>query len=378
MGQKNRKGTVSVSNVSGRIRLRWRYQGIRYSLSVGTYTKANIALIKKTILKIELDMLSGEFDYSLAKYSGRKVKPQEQRLSSIVEYFEAWVLNYKQMDCNKNSDYYNTRNMLKRWGELATSDLLEKLNKESFGAKTYNERLSILNGFSEWMQKQGLWKSSPFVGVSKRKIKKSEKPERMPFSVEEMRLILQAIKDDSYCPKSSRYRHSFYYPFVYFLFKTGVRNAEAVGLRVSSLDFNKSTICIKEALARTVKGAHSSARVRKDTKNGKVRILPFTDDLKEVLKPLIVGKSEDDLVFQSYSGLPIDDKMFQRRVFSVILKALNLPHRVLYACRHTFGSRCIELGITPVMTAFLMGNNPETALRNYTHQISIPNNLPDL
>ena len=59
-----------------------------------------------------------------------------------------------------------------------------------------------------------------------------------------------------------------------------------------------------------------------------------------------------------------------------ILKDLEIEERVLYACRHTFGSRCIDSGITPIMTAFLMGNNPETALKNYTHQINLPKDLP--
>jgi integrase len=157
-----------------------------------------------------------------------------------------------------------------------------------------------------------------------------------------------------------------------------VRNAEAVGLRVGSLDFTKNIIVIKESLARTVNGTHAEARVRKATKNGKIRMLPLTEDLREVLLPMVAGKGSDDLVFQSFTGQCIDDRMFQRRVFSLVLKGLNIPHRVLYACRHTFGSRCIDAGITPVMTAFLMGNNPETALRNYTHQISIPKDLPKI
>jgi integrase len=135
---------------------------------------------------------------------------------------------------------------------------------------------------------------------------------------------------------------------------------------------------IKESLARSVKGTHAAARVRKETKNGKVRKLPFTNDLKDLLPPLIVSKKQDDLVFQSYSGGAIDDRMFQRRVFSVVLQKLKIPHRVLYACRHTFGSRCIESGINPVMTSFLMGNNPETALRNYIHQINLPRELPGI
>jgi len=62
--------------------------------------------------------------------------------------------------------------------------------------------------------------------------------------------------------------------------------------------------------------------------------------------------------------------------FKKVLLSLGIDERVLYACRHTFGSRCIDEGVSPVMTAFLMGNNPETTLRNYTHQLNIPDNLP--
>ena len=91
---------------------------------------------------------------------------------------------------------------------------------------------------------------------------------------------------------------------------------------------------------------------------------------------MIQGKNLDDLVFKSINGLPIDDNNLQKRVFKPILKELGIEERVLYACRHTFASRCIQSGISPVNTAFLMGNNPETTLRNYTHQIDTPNNLP--
>jgi integrase len=228
------------------------------------------------------------------------------------------------------------------------------------------------------MVRQGMWTINPFDDVSRKKVNKTEKPDRVPFTDEEIRLILEAVRENRFCHVSSRYKHSHYYSFLYFIFKTGVRNAEAVGLRVGSLDFTKNVITIKESLARTVKGTHAEARVRKATKNGKVRILPMTADLKELFTPLVIRKGLDDLVFLSYSGRAIDDRMFQRRVFCKVLKGLNISHRVLYACRHTFGSRCIDAGITPVMTAFLMGNNPETALRNYTHQLNIPKKLPEI
>jgi len=47
-------------------------------------------------------------------------------------------------------------------------------------------------------------------------------------------------------------------------------------LRIGSIDLNNKTIIIKEVLARTVNGTHSGARIRKETKNGKVRMLPLT------------------------------------------------------------------------------------------------------
>ena len=380
MGIKNQKGAVSIENFKNRIRLRWRYQGKRYSLSLGAYGKINLKAAKKVVLQIELDMANGQFDHSLVKYSGKMIIVYEESVfpTTIVAYFERWVKEYKQLDCNVNSDYYQLRNTLKKWGEISPAELLSRLNNEKFSPKTFNERLSVLKSFSDWMVRQKKWVLNPLDGVSRRKVKKGKMPNRAPFNEHEIRQILDAIKNDSFCPQNSRYKHSFYYPFLYFMFKAGVRNAEAVGLRVGSLDFTNKIIIIREALARSVKGTHAAARVRKETKNGKVRAIPMTEDLEELLLTQIKGKNFDDLVFQSFSGGAIDDRMFQRRVFSVVLKGLNIPHRVLYACRHTFGSRCIEAGISPVLTAFLMGNNPETALRNYTHQINLPKDLPKI
>ncbi len=380
MGIKNQKGTVTIENFRNRIRLRWRYLGKRYSLSLLSYNKVNLGAAKRVALQIELDIAKDQFDPTLLRYSGKEVivvnKPVSTR--SIVQHFEIWVKEYKQMDCDKNIDYYNLRNTLRKWGGVDLNELLSRLNTEKYSPKTYNERLAILKGFSNWMVNQGNWSINPFEDVSKRKVKKTLKPDRTPFTEEEITKILNAVKNNLFCPPSSRYKHAHYYPFLYFIFKTGVRNAEAVGLRVKSIDLTNNFIHIREALARTVNGTHSSARIRKETKNGKERILPLSKDLIEVLSPLLHSKSGDELVFQSYKGLPIDDKMFQRRIFKVVLQKLGIQSRVLYACRHTFGSRCIESGINPVMTSFLMGNNAETALRNYTHQLSLPKDLPKI
>jgi integrase len=376
MGHRNSKGTVSIINYKGRVRLRWRYLSKRYSINLFAYTKENTLHARITALEIEQDIVLGRFDQTLVKYGVKQNEKEEPK--TIVAYFEEWVTNYKQMDCDKHTNYNSTRNMMRKWGKIEECNIQKKLSLETNAAVTYNRRLTILKSFAKWLVKKGIWISNPLEDINPKKVKKEKLPKRAPFNVEEIHLILEAIKNDTYTPKCSSYKHSYYYPFIYFLFKTGVRNAEAIGLRVSSVDLEKKQILIKEVLARTLKSGSTENRVRKETKNGKERTLPLTQDLQEVLEKVIVGKKQDDLVFHSPTGKSIDDHNFQNRVFKKVLNELGISDRVLYACRHTFGSRCIDEGITPVMTAFLMGNNPETALRNYTHQLNIPKELPKI
>ena len=377
MGQKNSKGTVTIINADGRIRLRWRFKAIRHSISLGEYTKSNLFQARIIALKIEQDILLNNFDKTLNSYSENKSN-KSQVHKSIVELFEEWVKDYKQMDCEIHTNYNSTRNMLRKWGKITEENITNKLNKEKVCNTTYNRRLRILKNFSLWLINRKIWTNIYLDEVNPKKVKKTTEPKRSPFTNIEIGSILKAFKDNTFTPNKSAYKHSHYYPFIYFLFKTGVRNAEAIGLRVSSINLETNQIQINEAFARSLKGSSSNKRIRKETKNGKERILPLTPDLREVLWTIIQNKNNDDLVFQSPKGKSIDDHNFQTRVLKKVQQGLGIQIRVLYACRHTFGSRCIDSGISPVMTAFLMGNSPEVALKNYTHQLQIPKFLPEI
>jgi len=282
------------------------------------------------------------------------------------------------MDCEIHTNYNATRNMLRKWNQVSQNNIVKKFNAETFCSSTYNRRLTILKSFVNWLIIQKTWDFNPFLSVNNKRNKIIKSPSRTPFSEQEIHKILDAFKQNTACSSYSNCKHSNYYPFIYFIFKTGCRPSEAVGLRVSSVNLENQTITIKEVLARTIKHTSALQRIRKETKNGKIRTLPLTKDLSAVLTPVLINKQPDDLVFLSPKGKAIDDKNFQARVFGQVLNKLAIPHRVLYACRHTFGSRCIDGGLSPVMTAFLMGNSPEVALKNYTHQIQIPKTLPEI
>ena len=377
MGQKNSKGVVSIINAEGRIRLRWRYKANRHSLSLGAYTKSNLIQARIIALKIEQDILINNFDKTLFKYTG-KVVLNPTISKSFVNLFEEWVKEYKQMDCEIHTNYNATRNMLRKWNQVSQNNIVKKFNAETFCSSTYNRRLTILKSFVNWLIIQKIWDFNPLLSVNNKRNKTIKNPNRTPFTEDEIRRIIDAFNQNTACSSHSNFKHSHYYPFIYFIFKTGCRPSEAVGLRVNSVNLENQTITIKEVLARTIKHTSALQRIRKETKNGKIRILPLTEDLTALLTPVLINKQPDDLVFLSPKGKAIDDKNFQARIFRKVLNKLEIPPRVLYACRHTFGSRCIDSGLSPVMTAFLMGNSPEVALKNYTHQMQIPKTLPEI
>ena len=51
LGHKSPMGAVLISNCKERTRLRWRYQGKRYSLIIAAYTKVNLGARRHKYLK---------------------------------------------------------------------------------------------------------------------------------------------------------------------------------------------------------------------------------------------------------------------------------------------------------------------------------------
>ena len=101
----------------------------------------------------------------------------------------------------------------------------------------------ILKNFSKWLTNRKIWTNSYLDEVTPKKVRKSTEPKRSPFTNEGISSVLRAFKNDTFTPNKSAFKHSHYYPFIYFLFKTGVRNAEAIGLRVSSINLETNQIC---------------------------------------------------------------------------------------------------------------------------------------
>jgi integrase len=381
------KGDVSISSCRGWIRLRWRYAGERYSLNLPhRYLPENMHYAAITAAEIKLDIAKGCFDPTLEKYNpipSRASPPKPQTappilpgqrsdnntipLIDLVKHFNDWGTNVRNINIDNTTYYLAARRFLKKCKGIPWDQMPLKLNQEKWSVSTYNERLSLLKSFFSWLIDAEIIPKNPLKGVCRKKNKRKRKnPKRMPLEENEIIQLLEAVKHDTYCPPASNFKHSFYYPFLVFVFYTGVRNAEAIGLRIKHVDLSNKRVEISEAYARTIKGSNHSARIQKGTKTENSRLLPLMDELVELLSVQVQNKKPNDFVFSSPKGKSIDDRMLQRRVLKPVLKKLGLEDRDLYAARHSFGTRAVQQGMALTDVAYLMGHTTvETAMRNY-------------
>jgi integrase len=117
--------------------------------------------------------------------------------------------------------------------------------------------------------------------------------------------------------------------------------------------------------------------VRKETKTGTIRHLSMTPRLREMLIARCQEQDPEALIFPSYTGKPIDDRMFRRRQWKPILKGLGIEYRRPYITRHTLASTAIEQGIPLTSVAYLLGHTDTTmVMQTYGHIVHRPS-LPN-
>lgn len=400
MGQKLKtpKGEISITNFEGRIRLRWRHAGERFSLNLPyAYLPENLNHASVKATEIKLDILKGHFDVTLAKYkptpkscdspSGEEESKSTINeiklpvfLNNLVEKFNDWGNNFRNVDVDNSIDYLYTRKLLEKWINVPIDQLVHKLNGENWAATTYNRRLTYLSNFFSWLTGLGIIERNHLQDVCKRKDKgKKKNPRRIPLDEQEITTFLNAIKSNEFCAACSSVKHSYYHPFLSFIFYTGVRNAEAIGLKVKHVDLTNKHVEISEAFARTVKGSNHAARIQKGTKMENVRYLPLNEQLTAILCKQIEGKQSNDFVFPSPKGLCINDTTLEKRILKPVLKKLGFGDKDLYSARHSFGTRAIQQGMPLTDVAYLMGHSTiETASRNYVHITRVAKALPTI
>jgi len=265
------KGSVVIQSYRGRLRMRLPRSVSREFFNIDQKyialelddTPENWAMAEKYRTMAEWDIKYDEFDPSCTKYkphqisSSRSTDPIANKIEAnhrkamrrlaadeallapykakpLLPLWDEWVSTLDLSARTANVHYAYIRRMIEKAGESATTYNHDWFIKyvdpkgNSLSARTWNDRLTYLRAFGEWLRSKGYVQQLIY---SELKNKKGEKKEIEPFTLEEMNRILSAFRNNEFCSRYSPVKHSHYADFVYFLFATGCRTSEAIGLQ---------------------------------------------------------------------------------------------------------------------------------------------------
>ncbi len=359
---------VKVESFKGRLRLRWSHEGQRYSLALGlpnSEVNRTVAVGKATT--IHLDLISGNFDQTLAKY-----RPIKQVASGItaLELAKRFT-DYKADRLSPTSiskfkalhkpvaDFFGAKAAQSVDEDLA--DRFRMTLAKNLKPSTVKERLVGLNECWDWGVRRGHVIQNPWRQPLKQiKLSPSQKP--VPFTQHEMQSILDGFR---------RHRHYKHYAdYVECLMSTGARLGEARGLLWKHLTPDCSAIWIGESVAR--------GGIRKSTKTNRARQFKLPERVQQLLLARrTINYAGDALVFPAPRGGIINDGNFQKRAWRKVLNKEGVDYRYPYTCRHSFISHALEIK-KPMDVAEMVGHDPQVLLSRYASAIPGSLEAPDI
>jgi len=247
---------------------------------------------------------------------------------------------------------------------IAVRRMALSLKDQGLQPKTIHNVLGALSSLFSLAQEDGVvTTSNPALKPSKL-VQKPKTSERvMVFTHDEEVLVLETAQRD--------FPH--YYPFILLLFRTGMREGEAVALMPADLDLNRRTV----EIVRNYTAGH----LEDTPKSGKARTVDLSQDLVEELKDyLVVREAEAALagqalprwLFTTPDGHIIRSNNFRDRIWKSLLKKAGLGYRWVHATRHTYASRLIMAGANLVYVQKQLGHSSiQITVDLYTHWVDL-------
>ncbi|MGI0488163.1 tyrosine-type recombinase/integrase [Pantanalinema rosaneae CENA516] len=207
--------------------------------------------------------------------------------------------------------------------------------------------LTQLNSACEWAVKHKLIDSNPYQGMAKEMPKYRYQLEPRPdaFTEEERDRIIEAFKNHRGNWNGRGYTgisYAHYSSFVEFLFLTGCRPSEAIGLQWKHITDDNGFIQFEGSV--TTSGNGTPVRVS-GSKNNQKRRFPCSERLRQLLRSIRSERlNPEALVFPSPKGKFIIYNNFCNNAWNRIVDPIK-PDTTPYACRDTFITTQILKGV---------------------------------
>jgi integrase len=188
---------------------------------------------------------------------------------------------------------------------------------------------------------------NPALKIKRLKVKRVD---IQPFSMEEVRLIVDTVRPD-------------YRDYLTVRFFTGMRSAEAHGLKWKHVDFERRELLIRETYA--------NGRTEYTKTDGSQREIAMSMPVQQALRNLLPRVVDPEgYVFHTKNGGPIDNPNFNDRVWNPLLRHLGLKRRRPYQMRHTCATLWLAAGENPQWIARQLGHTTtEMLFRTYSRYV---------
>jgi integrase len=363
-----------------------------------TVCKENKGKVEQIALLIHYDILSNNFDtllvkYGLGKQPNLEIVTSETKPVSLLELYDSYC------ESRKGSVEETTLELeFKGKFRRAIVEAIDAVGEDALAIrkylvehrqpKTVKECLRHLSKAYQLGVKHKKIIENPFDGMAEEiEISKGKKKiqcnfddeegddDTRAFTVEEMNAIIEAFES------SGHRRHLA--PIIKFLFWTGCRTGEAVGLKWRDIKWDRELITIRRTYSQRLK-------LFKPTKKNIVRYFPIPKDslLWNLLKSM-PERSKDDIVFPSKTGKIMDANKLGETwrgkeseripgVIPTLIKEGKVKEYLrLYATRHTFISHQVNICKVPITTvAQWVGNSALVSNNSYldTDKYKVPGN----
>lgn len=145
---------------------------------------------------------------------------------------------------------------------------------------------------------------------------------------------------------------------------TGMRRGELLAVTWGDIDWRRSRLHVRRSI-----GLHGQAKQPKTRRS--VRAIALTPTLVSELRRhrLASGFSgEDDLLFPSSRGTPLDGRNMVREIFDPAVRRAGLPRMRFHDCRHSFASLLIAQGAHPKYISEQLGHaSAQITMDRYAH-----------
>jgi len=372
------------------------------NLGIGLYQRKDGRYEAKAIvngIKIDIydtDLIKLRVEFEKAKADAKEGFSGRFKDVTLDEWFEFWFDTYKTPTIKKQSirpmknKYKNTfgkylgKYKIQSIKNMDVQLTLNRLRQSNIALSSIREALGRVTTCLESARNNGLISANPCFDIIVPWERKE--PERRFLSTEEQNIFLEEVKG------------SWYEEMFYVMFCTGLRIGEVGGLKWDDVDLKNKCFHINQALTSQYENGVKTLEFTELKTPNSYRTIPFMGGIEEKLKIWAKKQSKEKLrlgarwrcpeelngiVFTTTLGSPVTRYIGEKEVNKVVSsintreafdsvregrQPFEFAHTYPHAIRHTFCSRCFQLGISPKVVQGLMGHAYySTTIDIYTH-----------